>query len=278
MASGVRVSRESLFSAMAELSGPQALREFVLDREIERLLDDRGVSIGRVQIEAERVRLVESIGGDLEGRDTLAEDVLSSRGLGPVRRESLLRRNAALRALVADRVEVGEDAVALAHAIEHGETRTVRVLIARTVRDAVASRERIAGRAQQTGLTAAFAEEAFARSIDQSSSLGGLLGEVSLLDPGITASLRSAIRDAEVGVIGPVIALDRAFALVLVERVVPADGTPLEAVRGRLEARVRARAERLEMNRLAETLIGQAEITPLDDSLRWAWDRSGAGG
>ena len=269
---GLPVSRSDLFPAAAELAGAQALREYALDRMLERELGDRGLEVTEAMLEAERDRLA-GVTGQTELADpgSLAS-LLESRGLGPERLAALLRRNASLRLLIPETI-ISQESVDLAFRVRHGPRSVVRVAVFRTPTEASDALREIRSRARSVGLVAAFAEVAAARSIDPSAILGGLMGEISLLDPGLSASLRTAVRDAPIGEIGPMVALERAFALVLVEEERPGTGVEFAEVEAEISAEVRSRAERLAMDALAEDLITRAGITVLDPSLRWSWEQ-----
>lgn len=270
---GVPVSRMELFPGLAELAGDQALREYALDRMLSERLRSRGLSVTESMIESERERLTALAGDEMGQEQAVLGPILAERGLGPHRLGSLLERNAGLRLLIADDVTVTDEALDLAYRIRYGEKPVVRVAVFRSPNDAAGALQEIRRRAGDLGQRAAFAEVAAERSLDSSAALGGLIGEVSTLDPGLSAALRTAVRDSAVGEVGPIVALEQAFALVLVDSVTPAQNVPLSQVETALREEVRQRGERLAMDELADELVRQAGVTPIDPALQWSWRR-----
>ncbi len=270
---GEPVDRDALFPALAELAGDLALRELALDAEIERELGRRGLAVTDADIERERERLTASYGSDEQGQE-IVRQIFDARQLGPHRLPALLRRNAGLRKLIDQPPEATAEAVRTAYAVRHGPKRRVRLALLGSAREAAAARAAILERASSVGASAAFAEVAAARSLDRTAGIGGLLGEVSAADPGLSDVLRREVLRVEPGTVGDIVALNEGFAIVLVEADIPADGTALEDVRGELEASIRERSQRLAMEGLADDLIQRASVTPLAPSLRWSWQRA----
>ncbi|MGP1272650.1 MAG: peptidylprolyl isomerase [Phycisphaerales bacterium] len=270
---GVPVTGAELFPALAEIAGDQALRELAVDRMLAEELRARSLRVTDEHIEAERDRLAALAGSDDRAQSAVLGPLLESRGLGPSRVRSLLARNAGLRLLVADEIEVTEESLDLAFRVRYGPRSRVRVAVFRTPNDAADALRAIRSRAESLGLRAAFAEIAAERSMDPSAEVGGLLGEISPLDPGLSAALRTAVRDARPGEIGAIVALEQAFALLLVEEELPAQPVEFAQVRDDIQREVRSRAERLAMDALADELVQRAGVTVLDPSLLWSWQR-----
>lgn len=270
---GAPVSAAELVKPLAEIAGADALREVALDREVARELEARGLSITEADIEVERDRLTAAFGDDEQGRE-LIRRVFESRSLGPHRLRALLERNASLRKLIVAPDAPTDAAIRVAYDVQYGPKRRVRLALLPTVRNASAARREIAARSADVGISAAFAEVAAARSTDSSAAVGGLLGPVSVADPGLSDVLRRSIDQLPIGVVGEIVALNEGFALVLVEADIPAEDTPFDTVRQALAASIAERSERLAMEALAETLIERADITPIDPGLRWSWQRA----
>jgi hypothetical protein len=266
------VDRDELWPLLAELAGAEAVRELAIDRAVAAELLSRGLVLDEALIEAERNLLAQTLGVQADESEELSRLLVQQRRLGPERLGRLLRRNASLRLLVGEGGPLEPAAVRIAYQIRHGERRVVRVSAFARATDAAAAADRIRSRAPEVGLSAAFAEAAVELSQDPTSSFGGLLGEVSVLDPGLPAALRQAVERATPGELGPMVALERGFGLVLVERAVPADSVDFESVRGEIETQMRARRQRLEMEALADQLLTRAGVTVLEPSLRWSWE------
>jgi len=263
---GRPVTRERLWPLLAEASGAQVVEEVALDLLLERELERRGIELTDAMIRAERERLLGSLGGG-EGPGVI-ERVRRRRGLGPERLEGLLERNAALRALTRDRVEVGEDEIRLAHRVTHGPKIEARVIVRPTQREAADERRRLEG----AGLDA-FIRAAMDRSVDPTASVGGLLEPISPSDPAYSTAVRAVLSELEPGELSRVVALDQGYAVFRAERRVPADGVAMEDVRAEIASRLRARKQRLEMERLARDLLGGADVNVLDQSLGWGGQR-----
>lgn len=261
----------AILPELLELAGPQAVREIVLDRELEREFEARGLLLDPDAVEAERARLVSALGVQPDQPDALTGQVLESRGLGPTRLPALLRRNAMLRRLAQPRVTIDDQSVEMAYRIRYGTQHHVRVIVTSTADEASRALAAVEIRSGELGLGPAFARAALESSIDPSAEVGGSLGPISLSDPGLPAVLRQAVRDAPIGSLGPIVALNRGYAVLLVERVEQPDAPPFETVRDDLRDQVRARQERLQMATLAEDLIARARVSPLHPSLRWSW-------
>lgn len=275
LSGGAPIGRDELWPLLAELAGLEAVREITLDRELAAELGVRSIEITDEMIEAERGLLSAAFSENEAISEELSRRILARRGLGPERLGRLLRRNAGLRALAGEGEPIDDATLGVAHAVRHGERRVTRVAVFASAGEAGDAASAIRARAGEVGITAAFAEIAAARSIDPSAPLGGLLGPISVVDPGMPAGLRESIRTVEPGVLGEIVALDRAFALVLVDRIEPGDGSSLEDHRERLRVEVSGRRQRLRMDEIADELILRADPTPIDPSLRWSWEQTG---
>ena len=171
---------------------------------------------------------------DVIDEDTAAAlrllDTLRQRqGLGQVRFENLLRRNAALRAMVRDRVSISEAEILQLHEIVHGAKRQARLIVVPTLTDARRILARLEG-------GEAFMDVAVAVSTDSSAPRGGLLEPISIADPSYPESLRAALWKLEHGDVSSPILLDGQYALLTLVREIPADGAHLEDVRAVLVA------------------------------------------
>lgn len=274
------MSAGDLQPALAEAAGGMVLEETILDRLIARELAASGASVTAADLERERTILYDTItdeaGADEAQAGRLLEQLRRGRGLGPRRFAALLSRNAGLRKLVASRVTVTGDEAREALSLAYGPSLTVRLIVVRTQPEALEIRSRLADPslpdAPDPHAGVRFAEQAFRFSIDSSAPRGGLLAPVHLDDPSIPSVIRHAIADLPPGQVSPVLTLDSAYALALVEGRVPALRTPTDDDARKAEARLRRRKERQEMDRYAASLLAGAKVTVFDDSLRWSWE------
>jgi foldase protein PrsA len=252
---------------LSEAAGAQALQEIILDRRLAELIGERGIIITEDDETAEQRRLLNTLSDDPNTAVRLLDELRDRRNLGPHRYRALLRRNAMLRALVRDRVEITSAAVAGMYDALHGPKRQARLI---TVGDLAAAQAAI-GRISHGEF---FGDVAVELSTDSSAPRGGLLEPVSRSDPSYPATLREAIWSLpDVGAVSNPILLDKGYAIVQLVREVEGDGTPLEEVRDELERLVRLNQERLLTDRLARTILADASVTIFDDSLQSAWKR-----
>jgi hypothetical protein len=270
---GESIEWSALAPSLAEAAGGLVVEELALDRLVLRELGRRGVMITDADLEHERAWLAASVVGatELQGTDAgrLIAEVRARRGLGPVRFDAMLRRNAALRALVRGQVEVRDDQVELAWRVQHGARVRVRLITTGTQREALHLRDQALA-APPERAESRFAELAEAHSTDPSAPRGGLIEPFSLEDPAFEPSIRLAAAPLTPGQVGPVVAIRNGFAVLYLDETVPADGVTLEASRDALAEQLRSRQERLRMDQLATQLLAGVQIRVFDDSLRWS--------
>lgn len=266
MVDGTVVTWPELHAGLAELGGGTALREATLDLALERALRDANLEIPESAVAAERTRMAESLSENPNTAENLMRSVRRRSGLGPNRFQRLLWRNAALRALVADQVQVTETAVRNAHDAAHGPRRRCRLLSVATLREARAARDRIAA-----GST--FADVAVEVSTDASASRGGLLAPFSREDPSYPKPLREAAWGTNPGSLTNPVLVNGSYVVLEVIEEVPGDGTSLESVRPQLERAVRLAQERLLMDDLAQRMVESARVVIFDESLQYSWEQ-----
>lgn len=268
---GRPITFEALRPALMEAGGGAVLEEAVLDELLQREADRRELKITRAQLDAERDLLAQTLTGSGAASDPteagrLLAQVRASRGLGEVRFAALLRRNATLRALVANDVRITESALDQAYAMRFGPRYRARLITTATAADAAAV-------AQQARAGADFASLAAERSTDASAARGGLLEPISPLDPAYPAAIRSTLRTLAAGGVSDPIALDSGFAILQLIEQVPAPATvpDREAALPELERQVRTEQERLLMNQLVRRLLDSARVSITDRNLERAW-------
>lgn len=280
MVAGTPVSDAEVKAYANELAGGVVLEEIALDRLVKQRCQALGVTVTQAETDAERQMVLESMarGGETSADNALAilDRVQKQRGLGPRRFNALLERNALMRKLVAPSVTVGEDQVDQAMTVRYGERRNARIIVRNSQQEASQSLSRLQGQAG-AALSAAFADEAARNSVDQSAARGGILEPISVADPAYPAIVRQTLANLSVGQLSTIVALDRGFAVVLLESVTPATSPPAD---GRVKAReeVTRRAQRVAMDRLARDLLTAAGVTVFDESLRWSWENRAQAG
>lgn len=269
LVNGAPVPWSELQPVLAEIAGDQAVQEIILNRVLDREDRARGLNITDADLDAERARLAEIARADgVEELDAL----LRARGLGPVRLAALLRRNAILRRLV-DAPEPTPAQIEQDLAIRYGTAVRARIVITATEREASAARS--AALENPAGPVAGMAEAALQWSIDPSAAAGGLVPDARPADPRWAAAIAEQLRTLAPNEIGPLVAFQGGFAVVLVESRTP-PRTPTDSER---TAAASARAQQLEldaMRDLAQRLARAADAAVLDPALRWRSERRSA--
>ncbi len=253
------------------------IEELTLERALVNACARSGIVITRADIDHERAALVDAVLREVNDERAAAPQILerirARRGLGPVRFEALLRRNAMLRALVRDSIEVSESEIQLAHGISAGPRARVRLLVAPTAQAALDAAARIQTNAGSTGLTLSFADEARRISTHASAGIGGDLGIVSPLDPALPEALRAQIDSAAAGQLTAIVQVGDSYGFALIEEQI--DALPSSALtparRAAIRTEIANRKERLEMERLAGRLVRDAEIQVIDPSFGWSF-------
>lgn len=277
LVNGEPVRWDAFRGRLIESAGASIVEEIALERALERECAKKGVVVTPGDIAAERdlfAQTLVSTGAMSTPNTAAATEVLESvrhqRGLGDERFAGLLRRTAMLRRLVQPDVAVTPAAIDQAYAMRYGERYRARLIIVPTAAEATAALARIhAGEAFDTVATQV--------STDLSAARGGLLDEISPVDPSWPTSLRDALAKLKNGEVSPAFGVDNGFALVkLEERIDLLTSAPsVETVRSELEREVRLRQERLLMPRLARRLLSETDISVADPKLRDAWDKRG---
>lgn len=261
------VTLEELQPILIEAAGAVALSEWAMDRQLDRSLEREGVRVTEADIDRERRLLLEQFSDDADEATRLLDRVREQRGLGQARFRLLLKRNAGLRKLIADRVQITEPMVEQAYAQRYGPRTVARLILVETAGEAQRVRRRL-----EEGES--FIDLAVERSIDGSGDRGGLLPEISADDPTFPAAIREAVAKLEVGEVSDPVAVDGGFAILRAERQIPADDSVvLEAVAEDLRRELRLRQERAAMQQRARMLLEDAELSVLDTQLERAWQR-----
>jgi parvulin-like peptidyl-prolyl isomerase len=228
-------------------------------------LAQRGLMITDRDVERERDLFYQTLNPDPDVAARLSRELRIRQGLGKRRLNRLLRRNAGLRALVADDVVISEEAVVQTYEVLHGPRRRARLIVLPTLNEAQSAINRLhAGEF--------FGDIAVSVSTDASASRGGLLAPISRADPTYPEVLRDALWALDPGEVSPPILLDRQYALLKLIDETPGDGIAMEAARDELERQVRLSQERLLMNLKARQLLTEASVTIIDAALKDSWD------
>lgn len=254
---------------LAEASGGEVLREVALTLAVRNEARARGVTLSADALDGERALVFEALGAggaSGAGAERLADRVRRERGLGPERFALLVERSALLHAMVAGEVVVTDADLATAVSARGGERRVARVIAAPTREGIIELRNRVLAADDRR---AVFIDLAIAHSTDPTAPRGGLTEPIGLDDPAYPPEVRRALAELAPGEVSGVLALERAFVVLMGEGEAPAADPPQ---REALEREVRLAKERLAMDRLAAALLAESGVRVVDPSLRWGWE------
>lgn len=263
---GASVFWTQIRPTLNELAGAEALQELILDRKIEGALAAAKITIIPDDAAGERKLLLESLNDDPNVAIRLLDELRDRQKLGKVRFDALMRRNAALRALVKNDVKITDQAVRTMHELMHGAKRQARLMTFPDLKTAEAAINLI-----NTGVN--FADVAVEMSTDSSASRGGLLEPISQADPAYPESLRQTLWTLNPGQVSGPVLLDHGYAVIMLVKRVSGDSVTLEDARPSLERLVRLQQERLLMDQMARKLLANITVTVFDDSLNESWGR-----
>ncbi len=264
MVNGRTIRWGELRPMLTEAAGAVAMEELILQRGINRKLDDRNITITEDDLAAERALLLDTLHEDTDRATRLLRELRNRRGLGPTRFQMLLHRNAAMRALVRDEVQVGDNAARRMFEYMHGEKRQARLITVSSLSEAESAIDRV-----RDGES--FAEVALEISTDVSAGRGGMLEPISRVDPSYPQSLRDELWALDEGEVSSPILLDNAYAILQLHRVYPPDEVEYDEVRDEMQRLARLNQERALMERLGRQILGEASLSIFDPSLESSW-------
>ncbi len=258
------VTLGSIQQELIEAAGGQTLLEVLLDRMVHDRLAKRGTPVTADDMAQEKEALLASLSDQPDTAQRLLTELRARRGWGERRFAGMLQRNAGLRKLVQAEVQVTPASIQQAYDLEYGRKYETRLITTDTFPQATALLARARG-------GESFSDLAVQQSTDESRAQGGLLPPISVEDTTFPAAVRAAVKTLSPGQVSDPIALDKQFALLKLERILPAQAVPVDAVKERLTRAVRRQMERQGMERLAREMIGQANVTVLDPALQKSW-------
>lgn len=264
---GRNVYWRKLRPLLVELSGGQALQEIILDRMLDQALVDADIAIVDEDIARERKLLADTMSPDPNTAFRLLTELRSRQRLGDVRYAALLRRNAALRALVQRQLNPTESDLLHTYHLVYGEKRQVRLITLNSLADARDAMDRI-----RSGEF--FGDVAVELSTDLSSARGGLLEPISREDQGYPVSFREAIWKLPPGGTSDPFLLDNLYTLIQLVRVFEKDEVDFEEVRPDLIHLTRLNQERRLMEQLAGRLLSNVTIHFIDAALRQSFEEN----
>lgn len=254
-----------LAPSLIELKGSQALSERVLDVGLRRRLQRQGLSITKEDIARERGLFAQVSGADRDEGERVLGKIRQNQGLGDVRFPQMLWRNAALRRLVQDQVEVPDAVVLKAYTYEHGQRYKARLIVVADIDTAA----KVVAEARQA---TAFIELVAKYSTDSSRVQGGLLPLVSPVDTTWPDGIRAVLATMQVGATSNPVMVDGGYAVLRLEEILPASGVDLASVQEALTRRARLGVERDAMDRLAREIIRSADVIIMHRALSKVWE------
>lgn len=262
---GTTVTDRDLQGPLIEAAGGSVLSEIALDRIIRDRLDQRGLTLTPALIEQEKANMLATLSADPDEAVRLLNEMRTRRGLGDLRFESMLFRNAGLRLLVQDRVEVAPALVFQAYELQHGKRYRVRILVAETM--AQASELLTRAKAGES-----FSDLAAKHSTDLSAAQGGLLTPISPADATYPKTLRQSLETMRVGGVSDLLAVDDRFIIMKLEEILPADPISFVDARPAMERTVRLETEAQLMQQAARAMLADAKVVVLDPALNKSWN------
>ena len=259
------ISLLSLQMYLLEAAGGQVLAEFVLDEMLREQLSRRQLTIDAERLEAERVILLSALDPDQNQAQLLLDELREQQGLGERRYSQLLWRNAALRLLVQDDVEVSPASIEQAFEFEYGARYEARLLVV----DSLPLAADLTRQAREAD--ANFTRLVIEHSTDSSRAQGGLLPPISTVDGTFPAIVRQSVAELAPGQVSDPMALDRGFAILKLERKIDAEPVRIDDVRDELTLGVRRQVEQMLMRQRARALIAEAKVIILDPALHKSW-------
>lgn len=252
---------------MTERSGAMVLEEALLDRQLDRLMRERGLRLSPELVEREVQDLLSGLSDDPDRSTMLLQELRTAQGLGERRWQALLRRNASARLLVRDEVRVTPQAVEAAMDAAHGPRRRCRIMALPDLEACAEARRRL-----EAGEP--FGEVAVALSTDRSAARGGLVNPVSRLDPSWPAGFRQALWDLPEGGTSAPVLLEQRYVLVRMEGEEPRREVDPARARADADRDVRRTQERILMEAMVSGLReAQRDVVVQDEDLRAAWRR-----
>lgn len=261
---GRPITPQDVQQALIEANGGQVLSELVLEQMVQQHLALAGHRLSQEHIDAEQRSMTALLNPDPEMAIRLLKELRQRRGLGEDRFRRLLMRNAGLRLLVQNQVEVSDSAIQRAFQLRFGPRYEARLIILASLSKAQAIHRRAhAGES--------FIDLAIEHSTDSSRAQGGLLPSVSPVDATFPQVIRTELTRLEPGQISSPIWLENGFAILKLERKIDRQPVQLVDVKDQIVGLVQQRVERVLMEQLARTLIREADLIILDAALEASW-------
>jgi len=204
---------------------------------------------------------------DREAAERLLETVLAQRNMSRDEFDIVVRRNTYLRKIVSSEQALTEEQVRREYERTHGPRVQIRHIQTPTLAEIERVKERLRAGEDFGELAARYSAN------PATAQANGLLDPFSAGDEEIPSVLREAAFALKPGDLSAILRVGEWYHLIKVEKVFPADETPLEQTRDEVERSVRERMTEPAMYELFEKLFRSATIDIRDPVLRAAFER-----
>lgn len=264
---GLPIYSDHLYGPLVEVSGGQVLSDLIIDIRIAKKLKEQGLEISQSRIDLEKSLLINTLDPQDENQGIrLLNELKKRRGLGPNRFDRLLQRNAGLRLLVQDRVQITSAAMRQAFELRYGPRYHARLILTQTTHEAEQLRRRI-----EAGEN--FSDLAVRYSSDRSAARGGLLPPISASDPTYPQSVRTELLwlHEKKAPVSRIVDVEGGCLLLKLDHFIEPQEMDYYDIQEDLAATVRLQAEQVLMQQLAKELVSKSKILILDPDLEKSW-------
>ncbi len=263
---GEPLDMADLNRALIRAYGGQVAQQLIANEVVRQAVYKRGLKVSEDDVTAENERTLERMFGGVTGdaqREQLLEQLLVRRGIPRQQWEMTMWRNAALRKMAANRVEITEAELREEFEEQFGRKVLVRHIQTASLADAQMVLERLKSD------EADFAELARRFSTNASAQEGGLLPPIGVKAVGLPPAIRDvALSLKRPGEITDPVQVGTTFHILKLERILPPEGADFDDVRDRLAADLREKEIRILQQRVLAELIDQADIEIVNPVLK----------
>jgi parvulin-like peptidyl-prolyl isomerase len=252
---------------MVERAGGQVLTEYILLVQIRRRLEEQDLTLTQKHLDAERTLMLRTLHEDKNQAQRMLNTLRLRQGIGTQRYAQLLERNATMRLLLKDEVDVTDQALLREYDRRYGPRYETRLIVVQSA--AVAAQLVSKAKAGRS-----FIDLAIANSTDESRAQGGLVGWISPADATWPKAVRQTIVGMKAGDISQPVALDSGFAVLQVVNKSEAQKVVFDGVKEELNAVITLNEQRRLMQQLMRVLLDEADVAILDAALKKSYEDS----
>ena len=252
------IRQEDLWPALVELGGQEVLDDYILKIALTGALKNQGLQVLPIDIQAED-ELLATLTPHLN--EDAFDTMLRKKGYGNFRKAQLLWRNAALRKLIQNQVDITAQAVQRMFSIVHGPAFPTRLIVVSTLEEANEAKSRL-----NRGVP--FSDVAIEVSIDSSASSGGRVNPISTADPAWPSPIREALSTLEVNAISNPIFIGDRWVVLEVTNEPTTSTVTFEDVESEMRRLATFAQERFLMENLATTLVQNSSVDIIDIDLK----------